>query len=458
VLKKYHIPKKLSDRLNYHLKPLKSENKTALICYYSELIILFLSALFTVLLLPLLRTPLPELPFELSSVLSVDGVLSSDSRQIGTDRYIYSVRISSAVSKAGIRADSKGLVKIISGGGFFYRGSHIRADNPVFKLYNVKKPLYFQSPPLISASLVALKNKSKMIQAREKTVKYILSAIKKIDTGDGLAAALLLGDRKNLNLVLSENIRKSGCSHILALSGMHLGILTMFIFFILKKAAGIRFSIIAAVLFNFLFALTAGMSAALLRAFIFFTLTAAARLAGRKADLKKLLVLCFIITVFAAPDEAGELSFQYSFIAVTGIIFFTGHIMKNAGSFIPLFAAAPLACTISAQLPSWILSTVVFNEIFFSGLAASLVLTPLVTLFMLTAFPHLIFVVSTGFPIAYLSLFMKAVSSAIHFSAAFFSALPSFKTGLLSLHLLIILNLFVIFSSMFPCRHIKRFK
>ncbi|MDX9800958.1 MAG: ComEC/Rec2 family competence protein [Spirochaetia bacterium] len=452
------IPLKLSGKQKYPYPGLKSDKFLLIKKYYYDLFILLLVALSAVCLLPILRTSLPFIPFESDNISCLEGVLISDSKSMRGGKELYSLKLRSAESKTGISAEVKGLVKIISRGDPLYRGSFVKIEKPDFIQYDYSVPLFFQSVPVINGYNSMLLYSPESVVLRKKAADYIFSGIKKIETKSGLIAALLIGNRRGLDPGLADNIRKSGCSHLLALSGMHLGILTMIIFVILKRAAGIRFSIIASLLFNFLFALFAGMSASLLRAFLFFLLVTIARLSGRKGDFRKLIVLCLLLAVIAAPDEAGELSFQYSFLAVSGIIFLTDYIYKIIPGIIPPFIAAPLACTLAAQIPSYVLSAIVFNEIYLSGLAASLILTPLVTLLMLLAFPLLIIVFFTGNILPVFSYLLETLSSITGKAASFFSLMPPFKTGVFSIYLLIIINLFVIVFAMFPLQPHKLFK
>ena len=433
------------------ISPINQKTNEVIKTYYIELSIMVFIVIFVILLLPFLRNQFPRLPFSCDKILSVKGILLSDAKPVKNNRFLYTLKLKSASSVSKITAEAKGAVKVISKGGYFYKGSAVEIINPYFPAeYNYSALLYFNSLPLINAKEAILIKESSESYYRNKIAEPVFKAIKKIDAGDGLVSALLTGNRMDLDPILSENIKKSGCSHILALSGMHLGIVTMFVLFLFRKITGEKIAIFAALIFNFLFALFAGMSAPLLRAFVFFTLSTFAKITGRAVDLARLFILCFVITVLLAPDEAGELSFQYSFLAVAGIIFFCPYFYSVFLKFLPPFLAAPFACTIAAQLPSWVLSSAVFGEIYFSGILASLVLSPLVTIFMLIAFPGLIIVLFTDIPIIPISFLLKIVSYLIHKFAAFFAGFPVLKTNSITVCVLIILNLFVIFVAMFP--------
>lgn len=442
--------------------------------YYFELSILFFLISAVIFFIPLLRTQALQLPFEVEEIASAEGVLIADGRQVSTNRYrgknkqnrfICTLKLLTVTSKSGITASASGIVKIIGEGEEIFKGATVLVQGINFSLEeeNIVYPiyLYFDSAPFINAKTVSLVSYPPQADLRRRVLIQLFSALKLIDSSDALATALLTGNRNNLDKTLADNIRMSGCSHLLALSGMHLGILTMFVFFVFKRATGVRISLITALIFNFLFALAAGMGAALLRAFVFFSLSVFARLINRKRDMRKLLALCFAITVFISPDDAGELSFQYSYLAVAGIVFLCEYIhVKLKGWISPVFSA-PLACGFAAQFPTWILSAYVFGEIYFSGIIASLILTPIVTIYMLIAFPAMVFALIftylwpfSGFiPTVLFSLIkvvLEFLSALIHLLSSFFGSFPSSETGIFSITLLIFLNIFVIFFAVFP--------
>lgn len=417
---------------------------------YAALFALAAITLFSVLLLPFLRTPFPVLSFT-GNPASATGTLTADAKQLGRGRHLYQLRLDTLESHTGITVYSDGIVKVIAKGDFMYRGSRVAVSEPELKNFNCHL-LFFQPPPLTSAVKVTFLDIPELMAFRAKALEYMIEKISMIDSGDRLATALLTGDRRYLDPGLMDNIKKSGCSHLLALSGMHLGILTVFVFFLVRKIAGIKISIIVSMVFNMIFAFTAGMSAALLRALILFFLASFAKLSNRRSNLKKLIVLCFLLSVLIASDEAGELSFQYSFAAVAGIVFSADYLYKLMLPYLPPVICAPFACTISAQLPSLLLTSFVFGEIAVTGAFSSLILTPLVTLYMLCAFPLFLLVSLAGFAPAPALFLLEILSAAINRGAAVFAAFPSVKTDLFFISILIISNLFVIFSSALPGR------
>ena len=431
------------------------KNNKAIKIYYFELLMMVFTVVLFILILPLLRNQFPQLPFSSDKILSITGSLLSDAKPLKNGKFLYTIKIDTATSVKKITASAKGAVKIISRGNYLYKGSFVEVIEPFFEEeYNYSKKLFFNPLPLINGKKVILLKESEESYFRNKIALYVFKAIEKIDAGDGLVSALLTGNRIDLDPILADKIRKSGCSYVLALSGMHLGIVTMFVLFLFNKIAGKKRAIIAAFLFNFLFAFFAGMSAPLLRSFVFFALINFAKIAGRSVHLGKLFVLSFIITVLISPDEAGELSFHYSFAAMAGIIYFCPYLYRVFMRFIPPFLAAQFALTISAQLSTFILTAAVFGEIYFSGIIASVFMSLLVTLFMLIAFPGMIIVIISDIPSVPIAFLIKIVSFLIRTIADFFSRFPVYKTDSVTIFVLIILNIFVIVLTMFP--HLKK--
>ncbi len=142
---------------------------------------------------------------------------------------------------------------------------------------------------------------------------------------NALLKALLTGERSTLSPKLTEAFRDSGASHILALSGLHLGIIygifSKAFFFLGNSVAGRRMRSAVIVILCGFYTLATGAGPSIVRAFIFILLGEAARMTGRLHSLKQLLMASLLIQVIIDPLSVRSVSFQLSYAAMAGIAF-----------------------------------------------------------------------------------------------------------------------------------------
>jgi competence protein ComEC len=138
-----------------------------------------------------------------------------------------------------------------------------------------------------------------------------------------LLTALLTGDRSLLARETVSAFRESGASHILALSGLHLGIIYV-LFDRLTRVAGqtplargLRFG--AIVLASAFFTLMTGASPSLVRAFLFIVINEVLRLTGRPRKASRVLCLALLVQLVLDPSAIKSLGFQLSYLAMAGI-------------------------------------------------------------------------------------------------------------------------------------------
>lgn len=145
------------------------------------------------------------------------------------------------------------------------------------------------------------------------------------DRTNALLKALLTGERSTLSPELAEAFRDSGASHILALSGLHLGIIygifSKVLFFTGNSVAGRRMRSAGIVILCGFYTLATGAGPSIVRAFIFILLGEAARMTGRLHSLRQLLMASLLIQVIIDPLSVRSVSFQLSYAAMAGIAF-----------------------------------------------------------------------------------------------------------------------------------------
>jgi competence protein ComEC len=143
-------------------------------------------------------------------------------------------------------------------------------------------------------------------------------------TEHALINALLLGQRQDITTDVYEDYAKAGAIHILAISGLHIGILLLILQFIMKPllyfrhGKFVRLLMILCLLWSF--AIIAGLSPSVVRAVTMFSLFAIVRGLKRTSNsLNTLAVSAFILLLFR-PGFCFDVGFQLSYAAVASII------------------------------------------------------------------------------------------------------------------------------------------
>ncbi len=142
----------------------------------------------------------------------------------------------------------------------------------------------------------------------------------------GMVAALTLGYKDALSPELRESFSTTGAMHVLAVSGLHVGI----IFFVLgllfkplgngKKQIVIRNLLI--ILFLWIYAFITGLSPSVCRATLMFSLVAIANMFNRQSSIYNTIFFSAFVLLLVNPSFLLEVGFQLSYCAVLAIVYF----------------------------------------------------------------------------------------------------------------------------------------
>jgi len=156
----------------------------------------------------------------------------------------------------------------------------------------------------------------------------IISKLEKADFGDeelGIIQALLLGQRNDISTETYNDYKNAGAVHILAVSGLHIGVLLLLLQFLLRPMEllpyGKKIKLAVIVLLLWGFAFLAGLSASVVRAVTMFSFVAYALYLNRPSNTFNILALSmfFILLVFD-PKLLFQVGFQMSYAAVFAIV------------------------------------------------------------------------------------------------------------------------------------------
>lgn len=191
--------------------------------------------------------------------------------------------------------------------------------------------------------------------------------------GDELAvaAALVIGQRDLITEEVKSAYTDTGAVHVLAVSGLHVGIIFMILTFFLERVLRLdrtKIGRVAVILISVIciwaFALVSGLSASVQRAAIMFSLLAVGRIAFRKIHVFNTLSVAALGMLIYQPGQLFHVGFQLSFMAIIGIVAFTNYLDRLV--YLPGLATrkawSAIAASTGAQLGTLPLSLLYFKQ------------------------------------------------------------------------------------------------
>lgn len=214
-------------------------------------------------------------------------------------------------------------------------------------------------------------------------------------SGDELAvlSALTIGDKTELSDSVRESYSVAGASHILALSGLHIGLLYTLLFFILKPIArrGNIGRVIRSVLLLILlwaFAFFTGLSpSVVVRSVSMFSILAMADMVGRQPLSLNTLAAAAWLMLFCNPAWLFDVGFQLSFLAVASILLIQKpiyHLITVKGR-IGKYIWGLMSVSVAAQIGTAPLVMFYFSRFSVHFLLTNLVVIPFITIILYAA-------------------------------------------------------------------------
>jgi len=134
----------------------------------------------------------------------------------------------------------------------------------------------------------------------------------------------LLGQRQDISKEIYNSYTKAGAIHILAVSGLHVGIILLLLNFVFKPIEYVKhgkvYKTIILVLILWSFAVIAGLSASVVRAVSMFTIVAIAMNLNRPTNVYNTLAISMFFLLLFKPTFLFDVGFQLSYLAVFAIV------------------------------------------------------------------------------------------------------------------------------------------
>jgi len=139
----------------------------------------------------------------------------------------------------------------------------------------------------------------------------------------GIVSAILLGDKAELDVDTKTLYQKNGIAHILAISGLHVSLLGMGLFALIRKCGSPLIPAAAATMLILIFyGCLTEFSVSTQRAVGMLVIAMFAKILGRSYDSRSACALCGLLILLVNPMQLYQVGFQLSFAAAFGISYF----------------------------------------------------------------------------------------------------------------------------------------
>lgn len=252
-------------------------------------------------------------------------------------------------------------------------------DFDIEKIYDSKIPLRYR-----------LKEKS--IQRIEETFKPYLN-----EENNSLLTSIILGNSDYLSDNDKELYRDMGLAHILAVSGLHIGIISSALMFMISRL-GIKrkANVLITLLFIWSYGFIIGYPASILRASILFSFLYLSKILHKPYDSLNILCLAALILLFINPYSLFSVGFQLSFLASGSIILFSERISDFLYPMEGKFTNT-LSSLVAVNIGLSPVQAYYFNKISIIGFLANVIIVPVLSFSLILGF--LMVFLSIFFPI-----------------------------------------------------------
>lgn len=262
--------------------------------------------------------------------------------------------------------------------------------------YLNKKGIKYQlnSPEIISINQANVFYKN-LFSFKERLVNFInqssLSSPSK-----SIVQALLLGERTTLEDDVKKSFSRTGIIHILAISGLHIGLISVMLLWLLsplKRHDKTKYlPYILAILSLWIFAIMVGFSSSVVRAVTMFTFINIGLMIKRESSIINTISASMVILLLFNPYFLFDVGFQLSYAAVFAIVLFypifkKWYYPKNK---IVQFFYDVLLVSLAAQIGVLPLSLFYFHQLPGLFLVANLVAIPLLSVLLILGFIFII--------------------------------------------------------------------
>lgn len=199
--------------------------------------------------------------------------------------------------------------------------------------------------------------------------------------------AILMGDKTGLDEETRLTFANGGMAHMLALSGLHIGILAGFMMLLLwplKLVGRYKSAYAVAILLLWIYVAVTGMSYSSVRACVMTTFAFVGIMAERKNFASNALCSACLLILIADPGALFDAGFQLSVVCVGALIAFATRLNPVGHRHHPTLysVCGAVIATIVATAASWALISYYFSQVPMMFLPSNLLLLPLLPIYL----------------------------------------------------------------------------
>lgn len=302
-----------------------------------------------------------------NDILSIKGVIKDKKEKEKYNEY--------TIDKFLVRDYNKNN-NILIGDILNTKGKYKSLDNMVFDDFNYGRYIksigldgiiYMESYDIVGQSFL-YKNIGRLKIYISDTSRYLYKK------NSDFINSILLGQRENLSKEQNDIFQRSGTSHIIAISGLHTGILCAIISFLIGGINKFYKLLILFIIIN-IYMLMVGASPSIVRSIYFITILYLSVFLDKKVDGISTLSIVGIFLVINNPYIIYNTSFQLSFLATLSIIYFYSYINR-------ILKISIISLTISANILTLPIIYYNFKGISIISIIGNLIVVPFIGIIM----------------------------------------------------------------------------
>ncbi|TCN60760.1 ComEC family competence protein [Flavobacterium circumlabens] len=230
-----------------------------------------------------------------------------------------------------------------------------------------------------------------------------------------VAMGLILGQRQEISSDILKDYQYSGATHILSVSGLHVGFIMLFILFILKPISNTRkgsfIKLIAILISLSLFGIISGLSPPVLRSVVMFSFLAIGNHLRRGSNIYHTLLISILLILLFEPYFLFDAGFQLSYIALFSILWIQPLLKEiwKPKNKISTYIWEALTVSFAAQIGTFPVCLYYFHQFPCLFFVTNILILPVLSFTMITGIVVMLISAFFSCPVFLIQIFEKSI-------------------------------------------------